>query len=97
MEKRLKDWLIYTNEQERCFREKYAVQIQAGWLPYQEWFLASFPAYEWNPIYLKPGQEEFTVGLLCLLMRAGLIQFGIRQGPRCLEIQREVLPGQSHG
>lgn len=89
MEKRLKDWLIYTGDQERCFREKYHAQIQSAWQPYTEWFLASFPLYQWYPLYCKPGQEEFTVGLLCLLMRAGLIQFGIRQGPRSLEIQRE--------
>lgn len=68
--------LLYTAGQERAFRNKYAAYLKL--LPeYEAWFY-TFPLYEWHSIQVPPRRAEFTIGMLCLLMRSGKVCFCIR-------------------
>jgi len=67
--------LLYTREQEQRFRARYpqhAEMLKA----YEDWFY-SFPLYEWQRVDIPPRTAEFTVGMLCLLMRKGRANFCI--------------------
>lgn len=71
-----RSFLLYTAFQERIFRSRYAAYLKL--LPeYEAWFY-TFPLYEWHTIQVPLKRAEFTIGMLCLLMRSGKGCFSIR-------------------
>lgn len=83
--------LLYTREQEQRFRAQYPQHPQML-RKYEDWFY-TFPLYEWHEIALPPKQAPFIIGMLCLLMREGRVQFSIKfpdELPGSALIQREA-------
>ncbi len=76
MDPAYKMYLLYTGDQERRFRARYAKYIPESLDQYETWFY-SFPLYEWQRIEVPPRTAEFTIGMLCLLMREGRANFCI--------------------
>lgn len=87
---RYEDYLLRTETDERKFKAKYAESIAMYKDQYQAWFEKNFEFYKWRKLQARPESMEFVIGLLCLLMRKGRIQFSIRfPADGSIEIQRE--------
>ena len=87
---RFEDYLIRNDRDEARFRNNYAERIGMYIDNYEAWYNRVFPPYEWRKMRVHQGSEEFAIGLLCLLMRKGRIQFSIRfPADGSIEIQRE--------
>lgn len=87
---RYEDYLLRTETDERKFKQKYAERIAMYKDKYQSWFEKNFEFYKWRKLQARPESMEFVIGLLCLLMRKGRIQFSIRfPADGSIEIQRE--------
>lgn len=72
---RFEDSLIRNDRDEARFRNNYAERIGMYIDNYEAWYHRVFPPYEWRKMRVHQGSEEFAIGLLCLLMRKGRIQF----------------------
>ncbi len=87
---RFEDFLIRNDRDEQRFRKNYAEHIGMYIRNYEAWYDRSFKPYVWTVVHVHQGSEEFAIGLLCLLMRKGRIQFSIRfPADGSIEIQRE--------
>lgn len=69
-------YLLYTSEQERMFRTQNADFISRHYEAYREWF-QNKPLFTWVDLKIKPGMEELTIGLLCILHIDGKINLTV--------------------
>lgn len=83
-------YLLRNMEAADAFRARFPDAVEKFHDTYLNWFLETFEPYRWRRIRLKPGSEEFVIGLLCLLHLEGSIQFSIRFPDSVdIELQRE--------
>lgn len=87
-------YLLRNDSEEAVFRAHFGPQIDKCRDTYLQWFLGQFRPYAWRSIIISPENQEFVIGLLCILQIEGRIQFSIRfPGPGIVELQREE-PGE---
>lgn len=81
-------YLLRTQGQIDAFKERHADLIREKGPTLAKWF-NDLPLYRWTRLQLRSGQEEATVGLLCILYLQGDINITFsRDGDY---IQREAL------
>ena len=87
---RFEDYLLRNSRDEDKFLKKYAERVAMYKEKYLEWYEKNFEFYKWRKLQARSESMEFVIGLLCLLMRKGRIQFSIRfPADGSIEIQRE--------
>ena len=69
-------FLLYTREQEQRFRKEHSDFISKHYEAYREWF-QNKPLYTWLELKIRPGKEEDTIGLLCILHIDGKINLTV--------------------
>lgn len=81
-------YLLRSQEQIAAFRKRHAALIEKKGPQLADWFNA-LPLYEWVRLQCHPGQEELTVGLLCILHLDGKINLTVSDSGE--RIQRGAL------
>lgn len=86
-------YLLRTQAQIDAFKERHAALIREKGPELARWF-NGLPLYRWTRLQLRTGQEEATVGLLCILYLQGDINITFsRDGDY---IQREALSPEEY-
>ncbi len=65
-------YLLRTPSQVMAFRERYARTIDSRAEAFRAW-VRSLPMMEWYPLLIRPGNEELSIGIICILYIDGQI------------------------
>lgn len=65
-------YLLRTPSQIRSFRLRYARLIEDRSSVFLNW-VRSLPMMEWYPLLIRPGNEELSIGIICILYIDGLV------------------------
>ena len=65
-------YLLRTPSQVMAFRERYAMTIDSRAEAFRAW-VRSLPMMEWYPLLIRPGNEELSIGIICILYIDGQI------------------------
>ena len=65
-------YLLRTTSQVMAFRERYARTIDSRAEAFRAW-VRSLPMMEWYPLLIRPGSEELSIGIICILYIDGQI------------------------
>ena len=65
-------YLLRTPSQIRSFRLRYARLIEDRSSVFLNW-VRSLPMMEWYPLLIRPGNEELSIGIICILYIDGQI------------------------
>lgn len=65
-------YLLRTPSQVLTFRERYTRTIDSRAEAFRAW-VRSLPMMEWYPLLIRPGNEELSIGIICILYIDGQI------------------------